>query len=85
MKEHPELQFVGLDVDDTAQRAFAFRHQYGWTWPSIVDPQRRRARQLGADWQPFVAVIDADGRIVATYAGGGQKSIWEALVGRLPE
>lgn len=85
MKDHPELQFVGLDVDDTRPRAFQFMEKYGWTWPSIVDPQRRRARKLGADWQPFVAVIDSDGKIVASYAGGGEKSIWEALVARLPE
>jgi hypothetical protein len=76
---------VGLDVDDTRARAFQFMDKYGWTWPSIVDPQRKRAKSIGADWQPFVAVIDADGKIVASYAGGGEKSIWEALVGRLPE
>jgi hypothetical protein len=30
-------------------------------------------------------VIDADGRIVATYAGGGERSIWERLIAQLPE
>jgi hypothetical protein len=57
--------------------------RYGWNWPSIVDPQRRLAKRLGADYQPYVAVIDADGRIVATYAGGGDEQAWEALVDRL--
>jgi len=85
VKDHPELQYVGLDVADTRDRAREFMQRYGWTWPSIVDPQRRRAKKLGADYQPFVAVIDADGRIVATYAGGGEKSIWEGLIARLPE
>jgi cytochrome c biogenesis protein CcmG/thiol:disulfide interchange protein DsbE len=85
VKEHPELQYVGLDVADTEDRAEQFVRRYGWTWPSIVDPQRRRAKKLGAEYQPFVAVIDADGRIVATHAGGGEKSVWEGLIERLPE
>jgi hypothetical protein len=59
--------------------------RYGWTWPSIVDPERRRAKQLGAEYQPYVAVIDADGRMVASYAGGGDASVWEALIERLPD
>lgn len=57
--------------------------EFGWTWPSIVDPQRRRAKSLGADYQPYVAVIDAEGRIVASFDGGGDKETWEALVERL--
>jgi cytochrome c biogenesis protein CcmG, thiol:disulfide interchange protein DsbE len=85
VKKHPELQFVGLDVADTRKRGLEFIQRYGWTWPSIVDPERRRATQLGAEYQPYVAVIDADGRIVASYAGGGEASTWEALVARLPE
>jgi hypothetical protein len=57
--------------------------EFGWTWPSIVDPERRRAKRLGADYQPYVAVIDADGRIVASFDGGGDEATWEALVARL--
>jgi hypothetical protein len=30
-------------------------------------------------------VIDADGRIVATFDGGGDEATWEALVARLPD
>jgi hypothetical protein len=85
VKKHPELQFVGLDVADTRKRGLEFRRHYGWTWPSIVDPERRRATQLGAEYQPYVAVISADGRIVASYAGGGEAATWEALIARLPE
>jgi cytochrome c biogenesis protein CcmG/thiol:disulfide interchange protein DsbE len=85
VKKHPELQFVGLDVADTRKRGLEFMRRYGWTWPSIVDPARRRAAQLGAEYQPYVAVIDADGRIVASYAGGGESSTWEALIERLPD
>jgi hypothetical protein len=85
VEKHPELEFVGLNVADTRTRALDFVRRYEWTWPSIVDPERRRAKALGAEYQPYVAVIDADGRIVASYAGGGESSTWEALVERLPD
>ena len=58
--------------------------EFGWTWPSIQDPERDSPKQLGADYQPYVAVIDADGNIVATFDGGGDEATWEALVERLP-
>ena len=59
--------------------------EFGWTWPSIQDPERRLSKQLGSDYQPYVAVIDADGNIVATFDGGGDEATWEALVERLPD
>jgi hypothetical protein len=67
------------------ESARAFVKEFGWTWPSIHDPDRRLAKRLGADYQPYVAVIDADGRIVATFDGGGDEPTWEALVERLPD
>lgn len=85
MKRHPELEFVGLDAVDTVERGRAFVRRYGWTWPSILDPERALSKQLGADYQPYVAVLDAEGRIVATYAGGGDAETWESLVARLPD
>jgi peroxiredoxin len=83
VEEHPELRFLGLDAADTPERGRAFAEEFDWTWPSISDPRRALAKQLGADYQPYVAVIDADGAIVATFAGGGDRATWEALVGRL--
>ena len=85
VKDHPELEFVGLDAADTPDRGRAFVKEFGWTWPSIQDPARRLSKQLGSDYQPYVAVIDADGNIVATFDGGGDEATWEALVERLPD
>jgi hypothetical protein len=85
VKNHPELEFVGLDAADTPERGRAFVKQFGWTWPSIQDPERRLSKRLGSDYQPYVAVIDADGNIVATFDGGGDEATWEALVERLPD
>jgi hypothetical protein len=85
VKRHPELQFVGLDAVDTPERGRAFAREFGWTWPSILDPDRALSKRLGADYQPYVAVLDAEGRVVATHDGGGDEATWEALVARLPE
>jgi hypothetical protein len=74
---------VGLDAADTPERAREFVTKYGWSWPSIQDPQRRLAKRLGADYQPYVAVLDAEGEIVATFDGGGDEATWEALVDQL--
>ena len=85
VENHPELEFVGLDAADTRERGRAFVKEFGWTWPSILDPERRLSKRLGSDYQPYVAVIDGEGNIVATYDGGGDEATWEALVERLPD
>ena len=61
----------------------AFVEQYGWTWPSIHDPQRERAQRLGADYQPHFILVDADGRIVGKHEGGGDDETWSALLAQL--
>ena len=85
VKNHPELEFVGLDAADTPERGRGFVKEFGWTWPSIQDPERRLSKQIGSDYQPYVAVIDAAGNIVASFDGGGDEATWEALVERLPD
>jgi hypothetical protein len=57
--------------------------RYGWDWPSLLDPQRRRARALGAEYQPHVVAIDAEGRIVGRLQGRGDDASWEALAAKL--
>jgi hypothetical protein len=72
-----------LNAADTPDRARDFVRRFGWTWPSIVDPQRRIAKSIGADYQPFVALFDERGRLVATHDGGGDAAAWRALLDRL--
>ncbi len=57
--------------------------KHGWTWPSIRDPQRARARALGATYQPAFILLDAQGRIVGGFQGGGSPARWSALLARL--
>jgi hypothetical protein len=58
------------------------RDEFGWTFPSIFDPDRSLAGQLGASYQPFYAVLDAEGHLVArslTRGGAGWEFLLDAL------
>jgi hypothetical protein len=75
--------FLGLNAADTPPGARAFIKQYGWTWPSIVDPQRTLSRRFGADYQPAVLLIDAKGRFVGGFQGRGTPALWNDLKRKL--
>lgn len=79
-KTHPQIAFVGLDVVDRPDEGRAFVRRYGWDWPSIQDPRRQRAKALGAEFQPHIIAIDAEGRIAGRHAGRGDAVAWERLV-----
>jgi len=75
--------FLGLNAADTNPTARAFLKRYGWTWPSISDPQRTLARRFGADYQPAVLLIDAKGRFVGGFQGRGTPALWNELKRKL--
>ena len=50
----------------------------------MQDPARERARKLGATYQPHFTLLDAEGRVVDTWEGGGDEGIWEAMLANLP-
>ena len=72
-----------MNVADTPEDARAFLRRHGWTWPQILDTRREWAHALGGEYQPYVALIDEHGRLVATYDGGGTHDDWEALLEKL--
>jgi AhpC/TSA family len=84
VEEHPEYGYLGLSVADTPERAKAFLAEKGWEWPQIKDPNRELARRLGATYQPYVALLDERGKIVATLDGRGDEKLWEAMLQQLP-
>jgi hypothetical protein len=83
-EEHPKLAFLGINVASTTDEARSFADKYDWDWPSIHDPQRVRARSIGAEYQPHVVLVDAEGRIVGRHVGGGSDAQWEQLAAKLP-
>jgi len=50
----------------------------------MQDPQRARARKLGATYQPHFILLDAGGGIVDTLEGGGDDETWSAMLAKLP-
>jgi hypothetical protein len=50
----------------------------------MQDPDRSRARQLGATYQPHFILLDTRGRVVDTWEGGGDTAIWDAMLAKLP-
>ena len=57
--------------------------EYGWTWPSLSDPDVELAGSLGLYGHPAVAVLDENGQVAARHIGGGDEATWEALAGDL--
>lgn len=78
-----QLRFLGLNAADTPAGAKAFVRRYGWTWPSLRDPQRALARRFDATYQPAFILVDAQGRVVGGFQGAGSAARWDALVARL--
>ena len=77
------MVYLGLNVADSPEEARAFVEEKGWTWPQIRDPERRLAKRIGADYQPFFAAVDEEGEIVATHDGAGDDASWERLLAAL--
>jgi hypothetical protein len=73
-------------VSDQDERARQFVDYYTWSWDSIIDHSRTKAKRLGADYQPAMFAIDEDGTLVGSYIGYGDPSntgAWEALAAKL--
>ena len=83
-KQGKGLRFLGLNAVDDVASGLAFQRRYGWTWPSLRDPERKLARRFGATYQPAFVLIDAQGRFVAGFQAAGTPARWDALVSRLP-
>ena len=50
----------------------------------MQDSDRARARQLGATYQPHFILLDANGRVVDSWEGGGDAGVWEGMLAKLP-
>jgi len=57
--------------------------RYGWSWPSLADPDVELAGSLELFGHPPVALLDENGVVVARHIGGGDEATWEALADEL--
>jgi cytochrome c biogenesis protein CcmG/thiol:disulfide interchange protein DsbE len=64
------LQIVGINVRDKPEEARAFMQEFGQApWPSVQDPDGRRAVDWGTFALPETYLVDADGTVVAKAVG----------------
>ena len=64
------LQIVGINVRDKPEEARAFMQKFGQApWPSVQDPDGRRAVDWGTFALPETYLVDSGGTIVAKAVG----------------
>lgn len=66
---HPEAQVVGLDTQDTDGDARGFYREFGWSHPSIRDPDGSAAARFGLQGLPTTIFLDRRHRIVTRIIG----------------
>ncbi|MGA1033366.1 MAG: TlpA family protein disulfide reductase, partial [Aquiluna sp.] len=79
------VQFVGVNVRDTAETALAFDRNFGITYPSIMDAQSGAVSLafsgvVSPQAVPTTLVIDREGRVSARILGRIDKSILRELI-----
>jgi thiol-disulfide isomerase/thioredoxin len=68
-RDHPEAQLVGVDTQDNSSAARGFYSLYGWTHPSIADPNGSMAAKLALQGLPSTYFIDSKGQIASKIVG----------------
>jgi thiol-disulfide isomerase/thioredoxin len=84
-KQFPKVQFVGVNVRDSAATAAAFNRNFKLTWPSIIDTQSGSVALsftgiVTPAAVPTTLIIDKQGRVSARVLGRIDKSILTTLV-----
>jgi thiol-disulfide isomerase/thioredoxin len=79
-RSRTDVHFVGLNYRDSRDGARGFTERYGWTFPSIGDPDGELAFRLGLQGTPTTLFLDSEhreiGRIVgATDAAGFSEAV----------
>lgn len=83
--EHKDVQFVGVNVRDTAATTLAFDKRFGITWPSIIDATSGSVVLaftgiVTPAAVPTTLVVDAEGKVTARILGRIDKSILNTLI-----
>ncbi|MGH8906775.1 MAG: TlpA family protein disulfide reductase [Egibacteraceae bacterium] len=63
------VAFLGVNVQDTPQRAQRFVATLGITYDLVIDPKMEFARSIGAFGMPTTLLVDANGTIVYRHTG----------------
>ena len=63
------VQFLGVDILDSRSSARDFMREFGWTYPSVYDPNGEIRDRLGLVGQPVTLFYGASGKLVSTWNG----------------
>lgn len=83
---HPDVQMIGIDLNDSTSGARSFYAEHGWKHPSIADPRGEISKGLGLQGTPTTYFLDRDHRVVtqivgATDLAGFEQGLKTALSG----
>jgi cytochrome c biogenesis protein CcmG, thiol:disulfide interchange protein DsbE len=57
--------FLGIDVEDTTSDGLQFLHQYGMTYPSVIDSNGSTLVDYGVTYTPETIFINREGKVVS--------------------
>mgnify|MGYP006269599991 CR=1 FL=1 len=77
------VQFLGVDVLDTADGARPFIARQGWRYPSVADPDGAIRDGLGLLGLPVTLFYGSDGTLVASYTGPIPEAELEARIAEI--
>jgi cytochrome c biogenesis protein CcmG/thiol:disulfide interchange protein DsbE len=81
---HSTVQFIGVDVADTAAQAIPFVHQSGITYPVGTDSSLRVSAALyGLNGEPSTFFIDSSGHVVAHVIGAVDQAKLDHWLGHI--
>lgn len=80
-RAHPEIQIVGINLQDAASDARELQQEIGFDWPSITDADGEIQRQLGVIGMPTTFFLDAEHRITGQVVGGTDVAGFEQGLG----
>jgi thiol-disulfide isomerase/thioredoxin len=76
-KAHPEVAFVGVDVNDKLADAKGFVAKYGLPYTVVYDAQGRIGQRYGVDGIPTTMFFDKNGRQVDVVVGATDRAGFE--------
>ena len=78
----PNVQFVGVVFNDSADKINAFLQRNGSSYPTVLDEQGKTAIEYGVGGVPETFFINPKGVIVAKYVGPMSADILQANVAK---
>lgn len=80
LRHREQVLFVGVNTQDTQDKAEKFIQQFGITYPNVHDPRGKVGIDYGMYGVPETFAISAEGRVLERYAGSISPEKLEAMV-----